>query len=247
MTTRFGAKNPKALALKFHTQTAGMTLQAQQPLNNVVRVAIQAVAAVLGGTQSLHTNSFDEALGLPTAESATLALRTQQIIAYESGLADFVDPLAGSYAVEALTTKLENEARAYIDRIDQMGGMVRAIEEGYPQREIQASAYQYQLDIEDKRRVIVGLNEFTGESAPVPVMRVDPALEEAQVARLKKVRERRDAGRYAATIAAIEHAAASDENLVPRIVDAVKAEATVGEIADALRRVFGEHQETLTI
>jgi methylmalonyl-CoA mutase N-terminal domain/subunit len=247
MTTRFGAKNPKALALKFHTQTAGMTLQAQQPLNNVVRVAIQAVAAVLGGTQSLHTNSFDEALGLPTAESATLALRTQQIIAYESGLADFVDPLAGSYAVEALTTKLENEARAYIDRIDQMGGMVRAIEEGYPQREIQASAYQYQLDIEDKRRVIVGLNEFTGESAPVPVMRVDPALEEAQVARLKKVRERRDAGRYAATIAAIEHAAAGDENLVPRIVDAVKAEATVGEIADALRRVFGEHQETLTI
>ena len=247
MQTRFGAKNPKALALKFHTQTAGMTLQAQQPLNNVVRVAVQAVAAVLGGTQSLHTNSYDEALGLPTAESATLALRTQQIVAYESGLADFVDPLAGSYVVEALTTKLENEARAYIDRIDSMGGMVRAIEEGYPQREIQASAYQYQLDIEDKRRVIVGLNEFTGESAPVPVMRVDPALETAQVARLQKVRERRDAGKYKATIAAIEHAAAGDENLVPRIVDAVNAEATVGEIADALRRVFGEHQETLTI
>ena len=247
LETRFGAKNPKAMALKFHTQTAGMTLQAQQPLTNVVRVAIQAVAAVLGGTQSLHTNSYDEALGLPTTESATLALRTQQVIAYESGLADFVDPFAGSYVVEALTTKLEEEARAYIERIDSMGGMVRAIEEGYVQREIQASAYQYQLDIETKRRVIVGLNDFTGESAPIPVLRVDPKLEAVQVARVRAVRDRRDKARWAAAIAAVERAAGGDENLVPKVLDAVRADATVGEIADALRRVFGEHVETPTI
>ena len=247
LETRFGAKNPKAKALKFHTQTAGMTLQAQQPLTNVVRVALQAVAAVLGGTQSLHTNSYDEALGLPTAEAATLALRTQQVIAYESGLADFVDPFAGSYVVEALTTKIEREASAYIERIDRMGGMVRAIEEGYVQREIQASAYQYQLDIEEKRRIIVGLNEFIGESAPIPVMRVDPALEAAQVARVTAVRARRDPARFRATLDAVEHAAGTDENLVPRILEAVKADATVGEISDALRRVFGEHREIPTL
>ncbi len=247
LAERFGAKNPKATALKFHTQTAGMTLQAQQPLNNVVRVAIQAVAAVLGGTQSLHTNSYDEALGLPTEASATLALRTQQIIAYESGLADFVDPLGGSYAIEALTSKLEDQALTYLKRIDEMGGMVSAIEAGYVQREIQASAYQYQLDIEDKRRVIVGLNSFTGASSPVPVMRVDPALEASQVARLVAVRAARDEARWRAALARLGEAARGDVNLMPLLLDAVRAEATVGEISDVLREVFGEHTETLTI
>ncbi len=247
LAERLGATNPKALALKFHTQTAGMTLQAQQPLNNVVRVTIQALAAVLGGTQSLHTNSYDEALGLPTEQSATLALRTQQIIAYESGLADFVDPLAGSYAVEALTSSLEAQAMGYIQRIDELGGVVAAIEAGYIQREIQAAAYQYQLDIEEKRRIIVGLNGFTGESSPVPVMRVDPALERGQVERLQAVRAARDAARHQAALARLEQAAQGEENLMPPILDAVKAEATVGEISDVLRRVFGEHQETLTI
>jgi methylmalonyl-CoA mutase N-terminal domain/subunit len=247
LSQRFGAKNPKALALKFHTQTAGMTLQAQQPLNNVVRVAVQAVAAVLGGTQSLHTNSYDEALGLPTAESATLALRTQQVIAYESGLADFVDPLAGSYAVESLTSSLEAQALAYIARVDQMGGMVAAIEQGYVQREIQATAYQYQLDIEEKRRTIVGLNDFIGESAKVAVMKIDPALEEAQVARVRAVRANRDALRAKSALLAVEDAAKGTDNLMPKILDAVRADCTVGEISDALRAVFGEHVETLTI
>ncbi len=247
MEERFGAKNPKAKALRFHAQTAGMTLQAQQPLNNVVRVAIQAAAAVLGGAQSLHTNSFDEALGLPTEESATLVLRTQQVIAHESGLADFVDPLAGSYALESLTARLEARALAYIERVDQLGGMVTAIEEGYVQREVQSAAYQYQLDVEEKRRVIVGLNAFTGESAPVPVMRVDPALERAQVERLRALKARRDGARVGAALERVGAAARGGENLMPPVVEAVKALATVGEISDALRAVFGEHQETLTI
>ncbi|MCC6646507.1 MAG: methylmalonyl-CoA mutase [Polyangiaceae bacterium] len=247
METRFGATNPKAKALKFHTQTAGATLQAQQPLNNVVRVALQAVAAVLGGTQSLHTNSFDEALGLPTAESATLALRTQQIIAHESGLADFVDPFAGSYVVEALTSKLEAEASRYLARIDEQGGMVSAIEQGYVQREIQAASYQYQLDIEEKRRVIVGVNEFVGDSAPVPVMRVDPALEVDQVARLGAMKAARDGARVRELLLRVEQTAKGQENLMPVIVEAVKGECTVGEISDALRRVFGEHTEIVTL
>jgi methylmalonyl-CoA mutase N-terminal domain/subunit len=247
LSERLGATNPRALGLKFHTQTAGMTLQAQQPLNNVVRVAVQALAAVLGGTQSLHTNSYDEALGLPTEQAVTLALRTQQIIAYESGLADFVDPLAGSYAVEALTSKLEAQALGYIQRIDALGGMVSAIEAGYVQREIQAAAYQYQLDIEEKRRVIVGLNGFTGESAPVPVMRVDPSLERGQVERLQAVRAGRDGERHRGALARLDQAARGEENLMPLILEAVKAEATVGEISDVLRGIFGEHQETLTI
>jgi methylmalonyl-CoA mutase, N-terminal domain len=247
MEGRFGAKNEKAKSLKFHTQTAGMTLQAQQPLNNVVRVAIQAVAAVLGGTQSLHTNSYDEALGLPTAEAATLALRTQQIVAYESGLSDFVDALAGSYVIETLTTKLEEKANQYLARIDGMGGMVAAIEQGYVQREIQATAYQYQLDIEEKRRVIVGLNEFVGQSAKVEVMRIDPKLEEAQVARLRAVRQGRDGERFSRALRAVEDAARGDGNVVYPILEAVKAEATVGEISDALRQVYGQHVETVTI
>ncbi len=247
MATRFGAKSEKARALRFHCQTAGMTLQAQQPLVNVVRVALQALAAVMGGAQSLHTNGFDEALGLPTAEAATLALRTQQVIGHESGIADFVDALGGSYAVEALTTGLEQSAQVYIKRIDELGGMVAAIEQGYPQREIQASAYRYQLDIEDKRRIIVGQNEFVSETAPVPVMRIDPKIEHEQVERLRAFRALRQPSVHAEALARVEAAAKGNDNLMPLILLAAKAGGTVGEISDVLRGVFGEHKETLTI
>ncbi len=248
MRERFGAKSARARALKFHCQTAGMTLQAQQPLNNVVRVTIQALAAVLGGCQSLHTNGFDEALGLPTAAAATLALRTQQIVAYESGAADVVDPLGGSYAIEALTERIEKGAEEYLRKIDAMGGMVAAIEQGWVQREIQNTAYEYQLQIERKERIIVGLNAFTSaEQEPVPVAKVDPRLEEEQVARVRKVRAERDASKHAASLERLENAAKGSDNLMPLIVDAVKARATVGEIADVLRGVFGEHQETVTL
>lgn len=247
MTERFGATSDRAKALKFHCQTAGMTLLAQQPMVNVVRVTLQALSAVLGGCQSLHTNGFDEALGLPTAEAATLALRTQQVIAYESGVTDFVDPLGGSYAVEALTTRIEGSAREYIRHVDELGGMVSAIETGYVQREIQASAYRYQLDIEAKRRVIVGLNEFVSDSPPVPVMKIDPAIEREQVERLVAWRGVHDTAEKRGALGAIDAAARGTENLMPRIVEAVKAGATVGEISDVLRGVWGEHQETLTI
>jgi methylmalonyl-CoA mutase N-terminal domain/subunit len=248
MRERFGAKNPRSRALKFHCQTAGMTLQAQQPLNNVVRVTIQALAAVLGGCQSLHTNGFDEALGLPTAQAATLALRTQQIVAYESGVADTVDPLGGSYAIEALTERIEKGALEYIAKIDALGGMVPAIEQGYVQREIQNTAYEYQLQIERKERIIVGLNQFASKQhEPVPVAKVDPRLEEEQVARLRAMRNKRDAGKYAAALQSLDNAARGDANVMPPILEAVKAYATVGEIADVLRDVFGEHQETVTV
>jgi methylmalonyl-CoA mutase N-terminal domain/subunit len=247
MTERFGATSDRAKALKFHCQTAGMTLLAQQPMVNVVRVTLQALAAVLGGCQSLHTNGFDEALGLPTAEAATLALRTQQVIAYESGVTDFVDPLGGSYAVEALTTQLEGAAREYIRRVDELGGMVAAIEKGYVQREIQAAAYRYQLDIEAKRRVIVGLNEFVSEAPPVPVMKIDPSIEREQVERLRAWRGEHETASMRGALGRIEEAARGTENLMPRILEAVKAGATVGEISDVLRGVWGEHQETLTI
>jgi methylmalonyl-CoA mutase N-terminal domain/subunit len=247
MTERFGATSDRAKALKFHCQTAGMTLLAQQPMVNVVRVTLQALAAVLGGCQSLHTNGFDEALGLPTAEAATLALRTQQVIAYESGVTDFVDPLGGSYAVEALTTRIEQAAREYIRRVDDLGGMVAAIENGYVQREIQAAAYRYQLDIEAKRRVIVGLNEFVSEAPPVPVMKIDPAIEREQVERLRAWRSEHETAAKREALGRIDAAARGTENLMPRILEAVKAGATVGEISDVLRGVWGEHQETLTI
>jgi methylmalonyl-CoA mutase N-terminal domain/subunit len=248
MEERFHAKTDRAKALRFHCQTAGMTLQAQQPLNNVARVTVQALAAVLGGCQSLHTNSFDEALGLPTAEAATLALRTQQILANESGVADFVDALGGSYVIESLTARIEAGAKEYMDRIDAMGGMVAAIEQGYPQREIQRSAYAYQLEIEKKQRVIVGLNAYVSEDkSSVPVFRVDPRIEEEQRARVREVREKRDASAWSASLERIERAARGVDNLMPLIVDAVKARATVGEISNVLRGVFGEHQETLTL
>jgi methylmalonyl-CoA mutase, N-terminal domain len=247
MSERFGARTDRARALRFHCQTAGMTLTAQQPLVNVARVTVQTLAAVLGGCQSLHTNSYDEALGLPTSEAATIALRTQQVVAHESGVADFVDAFAGSYAVESLTARLETLAGEYLARIDQLGGMVAAIETGYPQREIQRTAYEYQLEIERKERLVVGLNAFTQEGAPVPVMKVDPRIEAEQVERLRAMRGKRDAARHAAALEKIAQAAAGTDNVLPFLLDAVKAEATVGEIADVLRKVWGEHVETLVV
>jgi methylmalonyl-CoA mutase N-terminal domain/subunit len=247
MRDRFGAKTDRARSLRFHCQTAGMTLAAQQPLVNVARVTVQTLAAVLGGCQSLHTNSFDEALGLPTSEAATIALRTQQVVAYESGVSDFVDALAGSYAVESLTARLEKLALEYIGRIDELGGMVAAIEQGYPQREIQRTAYEYQLEIERKERVIVGVNQFTQESPAVPVMKVDPSIEKDQVERLRAMRARRDAAAHSAALEILQRAARGDENVLPHVLGAVKAYATVGEIANALRAVWGEHTETLVV
>ena len=247
MADRFGAKTERARALRFHCQTAGMTLQAQQPMVNVVRVALQALAAVLGGAQSLHTNSYDEALGLPTAEAVTIALRTQQVIGYESGVADFVDALGGSYVVEALTHRIEEGARDYLRRIDAMGGMVSAIEQGYVQREIQAAAYRYQLEIEDKQRLIVGQNEFVSEAPPLPVMKIDARIEREQVERLRIFRAAHDTPARAEALGRIEAAAKGTDNLLPPTLAAVKAGATVGEISDVLRGVWGEHRETLTI
>ncbi len=247
MKERFGARTDRARALRFHCQTAGMTLTAQQPLVNVVRVTVQAMAAVLGGCQSLHTNSYDEALGLPTSDAVTVALRTQQVVAHESGIADFVDALGGSYAVEALTSRLEAEANKYLARIDELGGMVHAIEQGYPQREIQNSAYSYQLEIEKKQRIIVGVNDFVQDAPEVEVMKIDPKIEKDQVERVRAVRARRDAAKHAAALAKIGEAAKGTDNLVPLILEAVKAEATVGEIAGVLRGVWGEHVETLVL
>ena len=247
MSERFGAKTPKARALRFHCQTAGVTLTAQQPMNNVVRVALQAMAAVMGGAQSLHTNSFDEALGLPTEEAVTIALRSQQIIAHESGVRDIVDPFAGSYAVETLTRRIEAGARDYIARVDEMGGMVRAIEQGFVQREIQATAYAYQLDIENKRRIVVGMNEFESDAPKVPIAKINPKVEIEQVERLARFRNSRDTATTARTLERLEQAARSKDNLVPLVLDAVRAGGTVGEISNVLRKVWGEYVPPLSI
>jgi len=248
MATRFGVTSARGRALKFHVQTAGATLTAQQPMNNVVRVTIQALAAVLGGCQSLHTNSFDEALALPTAQSATLALRTQQIIASESGVTDTVDPFAGSYAVEALTRDLEKAARVYLARVDELGGMVEAIEQGYVQREIQDASYRYQMEIERGERPIVGVNVYReGTDEAVPLQRVDPALEREQVERLGALRARRDAVAVREALARLESVARADGNVMPAVLSAVEVYATVGEVADTLRAVYGEHVETKTL
>jgi methylmalonyl-CoA mutase N-terminal domain/subunit len=247
MRERFAAKTDRARALRFHCQTAGASLTAQQPLVNVARVTVQTLAAVLGGCQSLHTNAYDEALGLPTAEAATVALRTQQVVAYESGVADFVDALAGSYAVETLTSRLEALADGYIERIDALGGMVAAIEQGYPQREIQRTAYEHQQEIERKERIVVGVNAFEQDAAPVPVMTIDPRLEIEQVERVRALRSRRDVASHAAALEGVARAARGTENLVPHILDAVKAYATVGEISNVLRGIWGEHVETLVV
>ncbi len=247
MQGRFGAKTDRARALRFHCQTAGATLTAQQPLLNVARVTIQTIAAVLGGCQSLHTNAYDEALGLPTSDSATLALRTQQVVAHESGIGNFVDALAGSYAVEAMTSRLEKLAYQYIERIDAMGGMVMAIEQGFPQREIQRTAYEHQLEVERKERVVVGVNAFIQDAAPIPVMRVDPGAESKQVGELRAMRARRDEAERALALASVERAARGTDNLMPPLLDAVKAYATVGEIADVLRAAWGEHAEKVFV
>lgn len=248
MREEFGAKNPRSWMLRFHTQTAGSTLTAQQPENNIVRTAIEALAAVLGGTQSLHTNGYDEALALPTEEAARIALRTQQVLAYESGVAQTVDPFAGSYCVESLTDEIEQRATEYLRKIDAMGGMLRAIEQGYVQLEIQNAAYEYQRAVDSREAIVVGVNEFTREvETPIPTQRVDESLERKQVERLRALRQRRDAVRWQAAIRLIEDTARGGQNLMPAILEAVESDATVGEVATALRGVFGEYQEAVVV
>ena len=248
MQERFGARNPRSWQLRFHSQTAGVSLTAQQPYNNVVRTALQAMAAVLGGTQSLHTNALDEALALPTAEAATLALRTQQIIAHESGVADVVDPFGGSYFVERLTSDLEREALEYFARIDAMGGMIEAIERGYPQREVADSAYQFQQAVESRDRIIVGVNDFvTDDEPPVGTLYIDESAGEKQLAKLNALRRQRDQARVQSSLDALRRGATGADNTMPLLLDAVRAYATVGEMCDALRDVWGEYVEEAVI
>jgi len=245
MRNRFGAQSERTLQLRFHTQTAGVSLTVQQPLNNIVRVAIQALAGVLGGTQSLHTDAYDEALALPTDRAALIALRTQQIIAEESGVANTVDPLGGSYFVEALTEKMERSALDYFEKIDGMGGMVSAIERGFPQREIQDSAYQYQKAVERGEQVIVGVNKYEMENEPagVPILVIDESVRGHQLERLQRTRDHRDAGAVANALDKLKRAAENDENTVPATIEAVRAYATLGEICSALRDVYGVYEE----
>src|SRR5216684_1866199 len=248
MREHFKAKDPRSWMLRFHTQTAGSTLTAQQPENNIVRTALQALAAVLGGTQSLHTNSFDEALALPTEEAARVALRTQQIIAYESGVPQTIDPVAGSYYLESLTNQIEAHANGYLEKIAALGGMLRAIERGYVQQEIQNAAYEYQQAVDRLEAVVVGVNRFAVEDEkPIPIQRIDESLERKQVERLRELRARRDPKAWQEAIKNVEDAARSGANLMPRIVAAIEAYATVGEISDAMRRVFGEYKEAVVI
>jgi len=242
MKERFGAKSPKSMMLRFHTQTAGCTLTAQQPQNNVMRVTLQALSAVLGGTQSLHTNSMDEAFSLPSEEAVQIALRTQQVVAYEAGVANTVDPLGGSFYVEQLTDEIEARVRTYIDRIDEMGGAVAAVEKGFIQKEIQDSAYAYQKGVEAGELVVVGLNKFHEEEAPPKkLLRVDPTVQESQVAKLETLKAERDNMAVKAAIEEIKNCARGNDNLMPSIMGAVKCYATLGEICDALRDVFGEY------
>ena len=248
MREHFKARNPRSWMLRFHTQTAGSTLTAQQPENNIVRTAIQAMAAVLGGTQSLHTNSYDEALALPTEQAARIALRTQQIIAYESGAAQTIDPLAGSYYIETLTNEIEKRAAEYLGKVEVLGGMLKAIERGFVQQEIQNAAYEYQQQVDSQEAVVVGVNRFeVEEEKAIPIQRIDPALEPKQVERVRALRTRRDAGPWKAALAGVEDAARSGANVMPKILTAVEANATVGEISDAMRRVFGEYREAVVI
>ncbi len=248
MRDHFGAKNAKSQMLRFHTQTAGSTLTAQQPENNIVRTALQAMSAVLGGTQSLHTNSFDEALALPTEQSARIALRTQQIVAYESGAAQTIDPLAGSYYVESLTNQIESNASGYLEKIEAMGGVLKAIERGFVQQEIQNAAYEYQKAVDDKHAIVVGVNSFALEQEkPIPLLHMDETLERKQVERLRALRAKRDQAKWEAAIRRVEETARGTGNLMPVIVEAVEAHATVGEISDAMRHVYGEYHETVVI
>jgi methylmalonyl-CoA mutase N-terminal domain/subunit len=242
MRERFHAKNPKSMMIRFHTQTAGCTLTAQQPKNNIMRVAFQALSAVLGGTQSLHTNSMDEALCLPTEESVQIALRTQQVIGYELGVTDTVDPLAGSYYVESLTREIYERAEAYIKKIDEMGGSPEAIEKGYIQKEIQDSAFKFQREIEEEKRIVVGLNRFQIEEPKVTdLLRVNPAVRVKQIEKLEKLKSERDGDKVKESLATLKKGAQGDDNLMPLILEAVKAYATLGEICEVLKEVFGEY------
>jgi methylmalonyl-CoA mutase N-terminal domain/subunit len=248
MKERFAAKDPRSLTLRFHAQTAGSSLTAQQPENNIVRVGIQALAAVLGGCQSLHTNSLDEALALPTEDAALIALRTQQIIAHETGVANTIDPVAGSYAIESLTSQIENGATEYLKKIDALGGMLSAIDSGFVQTEIQKAAFDYQHAVETKEQIVVGMNEFQAEEErQIPTLQIDPALERQQVARLQALRAKRDSTKTQAALTELERRARTNENLLPAILAAVEAFVTVGEISDALRQVFGEYQESVVL
>jgi methylmalonyl-CoA mutase N-terminal domain/subunit len=248
MRDRFGASNPDSWKMRFHTQTAGSTLTAQQPENNVVRVALQALAAVLGGTQSLHTNSMDEALALPSEHAVMVALRTQQVIAYESGVADVVDPLAGSYLIEQLTDEIERRAHEYLDRIDAMGGALKAIEAGYVQREIQESAFQAQKAIERGEEIVVGVNAFdTRDTPPLHLLKVDPAIERTQRAALEELRRRRDVSAVESSLGKLTQAAAGVENLMPHLIECVERDVTLGEICNRLRRVWGEYRPPVTL
>jgi len=245
MKERFGAKKRESLLLRFHTQTAGCSLTAQQPENNIVRTAYEALSGVLGGTQSLHTNSMDETLALPTEKAAQIALRTQQIIAFESGVADTIDPLAGSYYVESLTNRLEKEAYDYFEKIERLGGVVKAIDKGFFQKEISDAAYRYQKEIEEKKRTIVGVNDYVleDEKIEIPVLKIDPEVERIQVQRLKALRERRDGDLVSRRLEALKKAAEGSDNVMPLILDAARAYATLGEIIDVLKGVFGEYKE----
>ena len=248
MRDRFEAKNPRSQMLRFHTQTGGATPTAQQPENNIVRTTVQALAAVLGGTQSLHTNSMDEALALPTEKAVQIALRTQQILAYESGVADVIDPLGRSYFVEDLTNRLEAEAREYIATIDSMGGALAAIEKGFQQKEIQEAAYRYQMQVENKERIIVGVNEFVvAEEEQPEILRVDPSIGQRQVEKLRRLRATRDNATVERMLDRIEQAARGTENLVPIMVEAVENRVTLGEISHRLRKVWGEQREPVFI
>jgi len=249
MKERFKAKDPRSLWMRMHVQTSGCTLTAHQPVNNVVRVALQSLAAVLGGTQSLHTNSFDEAIALPSEEAVTVALRTQQIIAHESGVVDTVDPLAGSYCVEALTNEMEERAMEYIDKIDAMGGVIAAIENGFLQREIADSAYKYQQEIDNKERILVGVNDYAVEEDWVPLkpLRIPPDVEAEQLARLQEVKRKRNNAKVKSVLDKLHDAAERDENLMPPIIEAVKAYATLGETVNVLREIFGEYRELIVI
>jgi methylmalonyl-CoA mutase N-terminal domain/subunit len=248
MRDRFKAQNPRSWQLRFHTQTAGVSLTAQQPYNNVVRTALQALSAVLGGTNSLHTNSLDEALALPTAEAATLALRTQQIIAHETGVADAVDPLGGSYFVERLTREIEDEALAYFDQIDRLGGMVEAIERGFPQKEIAESAYRFQQAVERRDKVIVGVNGYVqDDDPPIEILYIDDSASETQLARLVELKKTRDNDRVRRSLDGLRDAARGSANIMPPMLEAVRAYATLGEMCDALREVWGEYEEVPVI
>jgi methylmalonyl-CoA mutase N-terminal domain/subunit len=248
MRGRFKAKSPRSWMLRFHAQTAGSTLTAQQPENNIVRTALQALAAVLGGTQSLHTNSYDEALALPTEQAARIALRTQQIVAYESGVPQTIDPLGGSYYLETLTSEIETRANVYLEKIEALGGMIKALERGYVQQEIQNAAYEYQQQVDREQAVVVGVNRFAvDQEKPIPIQRIDESLERKQVERLRALRLRRDPGPWQAALRQIEEGARSGSNLMPHILAAAEAHATVGEISDTMRKVFGEYKEAVVI